>query len=72
MDWRRVVLGSLVWRQRLPIVGEASALSEDETRERFRTLCADLGKDLSYCLSDPQVVDAFLETLTTEPAPTTT
>ena len=47
---------SLLWRQRLPLTSELSALPEAEARERLQTIFKDLGRDLADRLKS----DAFL------------
>jgi 50S ribosomal protein L16 3-hydroxylase len=58
---RRRVVDSLLWRQRLPIVGEAAGMSREEAEERYRELFAELGADLGKMLGDRRVVEEYLE-----------
>lgn len=66
---RQWVVASLVWRQRLPILGEASGLSEDELFARYSELLRDLGKDAADTLRNPEFVRDFIAALRREPAP---
>jgi ribosomal protein L16 Arg81 hydroxylase len=58
---RRRVVDSLLWRQRLPIVGEAAGMSREEAEARYRELFAELGADLGKMLADRRVVEEYLE-----------
>lgn len=57
---RPLLADSLRWRQRLPVTGEASALSGPELAERYRNLLDELGRDLARTLADERLVQAFL------------
>jgi ribosomal protein L16 Arg81 hydroxylase len=58
---RRRVVDSLLWRQRLPIVGAAaSAMSTEEIEAAYRELFKQLGAALAKTLSDPRVVEEFI------------
>ena len=57
---RRELLQSLEWRQRLPILGRASPLTQDELRARYAQVFQALGSDLSRRLADPGAVDKYL------------
>jgi ribosomal protein L16 Arg81 hydroxylase len=57
---RQQILGSLLWRQRLPVAGGAAAMSEEELREQYGAAFAQLGDDLRKLITDPHLVDAFL------------
>jgi ribosomal protein L16 Arg81 hydroxylase len=57
---RRRVVDSLLWRQRLPIVGEASPVSAEEVEAAYRELFARLGEDLRKMLGDGQVLEECL------------
>jgi len=57
---RRRVLDSLLWRQRMPIAGRASSLSEGQLFDVYRDLLAALAGDLSKQLTDPQFVAQFI------------
>ncbi|MEQ8785807.1 MAG: cupin domain-containing protein [Pirellulaceae bacterium] len=57
---RRRVLDSLLWRQRLPVVGEAAAESEAALRAQYRTLLAQLGDDLKALLQRDELLDELL------------
>ncbi len=66
---RRWVVASLVWRQRLPLLGEANELSEPELVARYATLLADLGKDAADTMRNPEFVRDFIAGLRRQPAP---
>jgi 50S ribosomal protein L16 3-hydroxylase len=51
---RRGVLDSLLWRQRMPVAGRASLLSEEQLLDVYRDLCSTLGADLARQLNEPQ------------------
>jgi ribosomal protein L16 Arg81 hydroxylase len=57
---RRRLLESLLWRQRLPVAGDAAPTSPEEQIERYRTLFADLGDDLARLFKDEAFVRSFL------------
>jgi 50S ribosomal protein L16 3-hydroxylase len=58
---RAHLLESLVWRQRLPVRGVASALSAEEQWHKHRELFRQLAADLSKALSDEELVRDFLD-----------
>jgi ribosomal protein L16 Arg81 hydroxylase len=63
-DWLRPRLfESMLWRQRLPIVGEASPLGAEELESAYRELCVQLGLDLAKRLSDPRTALEFLRAM---------
>lgn len=51
---------SLLWRQRLPIQGAASPLSQDELLARYQEMFKQLADDLAKTLRDEQCVRDFL------------
>jgi 50S ribosomal protein L16 3-hydroxylase len=57
---RRRVVESLLWRQRLPIVGPASPMSAEESEAAYRELFEQLGQDLQKMLGDRRLVEEFL------------
>ncbi|MBI3271297.1 MAG: cupin [Planctomycetes bacterium] len=57
---RSRLLSSLVWRQRLPVGGEASGLVGEKLTERYRGLFADLARDLERWLRDERTLEGFL------------
>jgi ribosomal protein L16 Arg81 hydroxylase len=57
---RRRVLDSLLWRQRLPVVGDAAADSQEALRSQYRTLLAQLGDDLVKMLQHEDLLDELL------------
>lgn len=60
---RRRIVESLLWRQRLPVVGLASKLSEEELAAAFRELLPQLSRDLAKQLDDPRLLQEFIESL---------
>ena len=58
---KKELLSSLVWRQRLPVLGGASLRSPEESAHLHRALFAELGRDLARLLSDEEVLQRFLE-----------
>jgi ribosomal protein L16 Arg81 hydroxylase len=64
---RRKVLDSFLWRQRLPTLGAASPLSEDEQRAAYRELFAEFSKDLAKLLGNERTVDQFLRHVRSRP-----
>jgi hypothetical protein len=61
---RRRLVESLVWRQRLPIIGPASPLSRDELVATYAHLFHQLAGDLARVFAEPRLVDDFLAELT--------
>jgi hypothetical protein len=59
---------SLVWRQRLPLVGPASPMTRDELEATYRHLFEQLSDDLARTFADPRLLADFLEQLTNPPA----
>jgi ribosomal protein L16 Arg81 hydroxylase len=57
---RRRVLDSLLWRQRLPVVGDAAADSEEALRTQLRTLLSQLSDDLRNMLHREDFLDELL------------
>jgi len=57
---RRRLLDSLFWRQRLLIVGPASAMSAEQIEAAYRELFAQLGADVAKRFADPRLVEEFL------------
>ncbi|HQU43617.1 MAG TPA: cupin domain-containing protein [Pirellulales bacterium] len=51
---------SVRWRQRLPVVGEASPLTAEELLEQHREMFAELGADLAEWLGNEQLVRGFI------------
>lgn len=63
-DWLRPwLLESMLWRQRLPIVGEASPLGAEELAAAYRELFGELAADLAKRLNDSRGVERFLAAL---------
>ncbi|MBW3597075.1 MAG: cupin domain-containing protein [Planctomycetes bacterium] len=57
---RNDLLDSLLWRQRLPIIGMGEAGKGEELREQYRTLLAQLADDLQKRLQDERLVDELV------------
>jgi 50S ribosomal protein L16 3-hydroxylase len=57
---RPMLVESLRWRQRLPLTGELSGLSDTEARVRLRAIWADLANDLSGRLTSEDLLDEYL------------
>jgi 50S ribosomal protein L16 3-hydroxylase len=58
---RNQLLQSLVWRQRLPVRGDASAMSAEERQQHYRELFGQLGDDLAKLFRNEKFVRSFLE-----------
>ncbi len=59
---------SLVWRQRLPLVGPASPLAPEELQATYAYLFKQLADDLARTLADPRLLTDFLAALETSSA----
>jgi 50S ribosomal protein L16 3-hydroxylase len=57
---RRRVIDSMLWRQRLPVVGAASPLTAGELEQEYRELFVQLSEDLGKMLRDERLLRAFL------------
>jgi ribosomal protein L16 Arg81 hydroxylase len=57
---RRRVVDSLLWRQRLPVAGDASPMTAEELEQVYRDLFAQLGADLMKLLRDERQVRYWL------------
>lgn len=57
---RRRLLDSMLWRQRLPLPGEAASLRPDELLERYRRILSELGRDAADILAGEPFVRSFL------------
>jgi 50S ribosomal protein L16 3-hydroxylase len=62
---RPAILDSILWRQRLPVVGEAANLTDEALREQCAAIMKELGADLGKRLSDPRFLEALLAKLRT-------
>jgi ribosomal protein L16 Arg81 hydroxylase len=58
---RPLLVESLRWRQRLPLTGELSGLSAEESGERLREVFADLGQDLAKRLASDEFLGRYME-----------
>jgi 50S ribosomal protein L16 3-hydroxylase len=59
---RDLLLKDLRWRQRLPIIGDASPLTKEEKLRAYRSRIAELKDDLIRRLTDDSLVEQILET----------
>lgn len=66
---RKELLGSVIWRQRLPSLGKAATMSAEELAGLHRSLLTDLGRDLSRLLADETFARRFLESRATSGDP---
>jgi 50S ribosomal protein L16 3-hydroxylase len=66
---RRELLSSLVWRQRLPVVGAATPSSPEELAKLHQSVLKDLGRDLARLLSDEDLARRFVEWRARKSAP---
>jgi ribosomal protein L16 Arg81 hydroxylase len=60
---RRKLCESLLWRQRLPVTGDAASLSREELQQRLAEVAAELGADLQHLLAQPALQAEFLDSL---------
>ena len=58
---KRELLGSIAWRQRLPVLGAVNPASPEDLLRDHRSILTDLGRDLSRLLSDEALARRFLE-----------
>lgn len=58
---KRELLGSIAWRQRLPVLGAANPASPEELVQMHQSILKDLGRDLARLLSDEAVAKRFLD-----------
>ena len=58
---RKELLSSVIWRQRMPVLGKANSASSEELANIHRSLFTDLGRDLSRVLADESFARRFLE-----------
>ncbi|HVE41975.1 MAG TPA: cupin domain-containing protein [Planctomycetota bacterium] len=58
---KKELLASLVWRQRMPVLGKANPASPEDLAKIHQSLFTDLGRDLSRLLADPDFARRYLE-----------
>ena len=58
---RRRLPGSLVWRQRLPVMTAAAGEHAEDARRQYAALCEQLGHDLLGKLVNPKTAADFIE-----------
>jgi ribosomal protein L16 Arg81 hydroxylase len=68
---RRRLVQSLVWRQRLPLVGPASGTLRAELEATYGHLFKQLADDLAKTFADPRLLSDFLKELTKPAVPET-
>lgn len=68
LDYLRMeLLGSVIWRQRMPTRGKAAGASPEELAAIHQSLLQDLGRDLSRVLADEAFARRFLEWKSRQP-----
>jgi len=60
---RPQIVGSLFWRQRLPVAGAAAVIDEEALNAEYGRLFSQLGEELKKLLADPRQAAAFLAKL---------
>jgi ribosomal protein L16 Arg81 hydroxylase len=55
------LLDSLLWRQRLPVLGAAKTLSDEQLQAILTELAQQLGDDVKRMLADPRFLKEFVE-----------
>lgn len=58
---KRELLDSLVWRQRLPVLGAANPAAPEDLVRVHQSILKDLGRDLARLLSDEALARRFME-----------
>jgi 50S ribosomal protein L16 3-hydroxylase len=58
---KKDLLDSLLWRQRLPVIGAGDSGKEGELREQYRTLLGQLADDLQKRLHDERFLERVIE-----------
>jgi ribosomal protein L16 Arg81 hydroxylase len=61
--FRRLALDSMVWRQRLPVLGQAATLDEEQLRAAVLELAKQLSTDLERAVTRPSFVNSLLQHL---------
>jgi ribosomal protein L16 Arg81 hydroxylase len=57
---RKRVVDSLLWRQRLPVMGTIAAATDEELREQLANILRQLNHDLTRMIADPKLLLDFL------------
>ena len=60
---RRRIIDSLLWRQRLPVLGAASGRTDEQLAEAIRELLPQLQRDLQRQLDDPRLLQELIADL---------
>jgi ribosomal protein L16 Arg81 hydroxylase len=60
---RERVVDSLLWRQRLPVMGTLAAASDDELREQLVTVLRELSRDLTGMAAEPKLLTDFMRSM---------
>lgn len=64
---KRELLASIVWRQRLPVLGAANPAAPDEQVKLHQSLLKDLGRDLARLLSDEDLARRYMKSRSRPP-----
>lgn len=57
---RQRVVDSMLWRQRLPVMGKAAIASDEALRVQLAEIVEMLGQDLNRLLAEPKLLDDFV------------
>lgn len=60
---RKSVLESLLWRQRLPVLGAAATVNDDELQVAITKLAAQLGEDFKRVITSPAFLNSLIQSL---------
>ena len=63
---RAQVMDSLLWRQRLPVVGQAATLDDQQLLAALAEIAEQLGEDFKRMIAKPAFLSAFVEHLRNE------
>jgi hypothetical protein len=61
--FRRLALDSMVWRQRLPVLGQASTLDEEQLRAAVLELAKQLFTDFERAVTRPSFINSLIRDL---------
>jgi ribosomal protein L16 Arg81 hydroxylase len=64
---RTQLLDSLLWRQRLPVLGDAATLDEEQLQAALKALAQQLGDDFRRTITSPEFITAYLRRLRNTP-----
>jgi len=68
---RAQVIGSLRWRQRLPVLGKAASLDDQQLQAALSEIAEQLGEDFRRMIASPAFLSEFVQHLRTEGKGTT-